>query len=381
VFLAWREIRRAKARFALLSGAVALLVFLILAQYTLQEALIRGFVGGVRNQTAPVLVFDVDGRRTPQASSVPDRLAATVRSVDGVEATAPVWAGTFPIQTGGSGGDTGGGDVAATSVVGYDDPALGGVVDLAGGRLPEREGEVVANAADADRGLGLGATVAAAPGGTELRVVGVADDIGVNVAPTLFTTGETFLALLRERNPDLAELPPPNVLAVRPAGGTDPGTLADRITAADPTLDALTAGDAAERNPGVVSIRQSFDVIFVLFALVVPLVVGLFFLILTLQKADALTLLRAVGSRAGPLVRALLTQVVFVLALGVGLAVALYVPFSSRRVGDLALRFETGAVLTWIAVVAGLGALSALASVRRVLAIDPVAATTGAGVR
>jgi putative ABC transport system permease protein len=373
MFLALAEVRRAKARFLLLSGAVGLLVFLILAQYTLQDALIRGFVGGVRNQTAPVLVFDVDGRRTPQASTVPDPLADTVASVEGVAATAPVWAGTFPVDAGGT--------VAATSVVGYADAELGGVVDLSGGRLPERDGEVVANAADADRGLELGAVVSGAPDGPELTVVGVAEDIGVNVAPTLFTTDETFLAVLQARNPDVTELPPANVLGVRPAGGVDAAELAARITDADPTLDALTAGDAAEENPGVESIRQSFDVIFLLFALVVPLVVGLFFLILTLQKADALTLLRAVGSRAGPLVSALLVQVALVLAVGVGLAVAVYVPFSSQRVGDLALRFEGRAVLVWVGIVCGLGLLSALASIRRVLAIDPVAATTGAGVR
>jgi len=58
-----------------------------------------------------------------------------------------------------------------------------------------------------------------------------------------------------------------------------------------------------------------------------------------------------------------------------------YVPFSGLRVGDLALRFEGGSVVTWAVIVCGLGALSALASVRRVLAVDPVAATTGAGVR
>ena len=373
MFLALAEVRRAKARFLLLSAAVALLVFLILAQYGLQDALIREFVGGVRNQTAPVLVFDVDGRRTAQASTIPDDLAATVASVDGVAGTAPVWAATFPVDAGG--------EVAATSVVAYADPALGGVVELADGRLPERTGEVVANAADGDRGLGLGAVVPAEPGGTELTVVGVADDIGVNVAPTVFTTDETYLTLLSGRNPDIAELPPPNVLGVRPADGVDAGDLAARITAADPVLDALTAGDAADRNPGVVSIRQSFNVIFVLFALVVPLVVGLFFLILTLQKAEALTLLRAVGSRAGPLVRALLVQVVLVLAVGVGVAVAVYVPFSAQRVGDLALAFDGRAVLLWVVVVCGLGVIGSLASVRRVLAVDPVAATTGAGVR
>ena len=43
--------------------------------------------------------------------------------------------------------------------------------------------------------------------------------------------------------------------------------------------------------------------IFLLFGLVVPLVSGLFFLIITLQKARTLTLLRAIGVPAGSLVR------------------------------------------------------------------------------
>ena len=372
MFLALAEVRRAKARFVLLTAAVALLVFLILVQYTLQGALVRAFVGGVRNQSAPVLVFDVDGRRTPQASTITPGLAAAVEGVDGVAATAPLWAATFPV--------TSAAGTAATSVVGYGDAELGGIAEVADGRLPERTGEVVANEADADRGLGLGDVVTVAPDGPELTVVGVAADIGVNVAPTLFAGEDTFVEALRSRNPD-AERPPPNVLGVRPAEGVDAGALAARITDADPALDALTAADAAEGNPGVEQIRQSFDVIFVLFALVVPLVVGLFFLILTFQKASALTLLRAVGSRAAPLVRALLVQVALVLAGGIALAVAAYAPLSAQRVGDLALRFEGGAVLLWAAVIGGLGLLGALASVRRVLAVDPIEATTGGGTR
>jgi putative ABC transport system permease protein len=88
-------------------------------------------------------------------------------------------------------------------------------------------------------------------------------------------------------------------------------------------------------------------VIFLLFALVVPLVTGLFFLIITLQKARALTLLRAIGAPGGVLVRSLLVQVLIVIGGGVALGTALYAPLSQATVGSLSLRFDAGAVLLW----------------------------------
>ena len=53
MFLAFKEMRRAKVRFGLLMGAVGLLVFLILFQQSLQNGLLTAFVGAIRNQSAP----------------------------------------------------------------------------------------------------------------------------------------------------------------------------------------------------------------------------------------------------------------------------------------------------------------------------------------
>jgi len=117
-----------------------------------------------------------------------------------------------------------------------------------------------------------------------------------------------------------------------------------------------------------------------LYGLVVPLVTGLFFLIVTLQKAGPLTLLRAIGARPGWLARSLLLQVAVVICLGLAVGIALYFPLSQARVGGLALRFDVGVVVVWSALLLGLGLLSAVVSLRRVLRIDPIEATTGAGV-
>jgi putative ABC transport system permease protein len=171
-----------------------------------------------------------------------------------------------------------------------------------------------------------------------------------------------------------------SALAVRAADGVDDADLAARIGSASPDIEAFTRADAADETPGVAQVRSSFLVIFLLYGLVVPLLTGLFFLIITFQKAGALTLLRAVGAPAGRLVQALLVQVVIVMGAGIGLGVLGYLPVSTRRLGGIPLRFETGAVIFWTVLLLVFGTLSSLVSARRVLRIDPIAATTGAGV-
>ncbi len=78
MFLALKEMRRAKARFGLLIAAVGLLVFLVLFQQSLQNGLLTAFVGGIRNQSAPVLVYSVDGRRNLQGGVIIPELEAQI---------------------------------------------------------------------------------------------------------------------------------------------------------------------------------------------------------------------------------------------------------------------------------------------------------------
>ena len=137
-------------------------------------------------------------------------------------------------------------------------------------------------------------------------------------------------------------------------------------------LDALTRDQAADEAPGVAQVRQSFQVIFLLYALVVPFVTGLFFLIITVQKAGALTLLRAIGAPGRRLVAALLVQVAIIVGLGLVVGIALYTPLTIVSATALGLRFETTAVVGWSVLLLVLGLLSSLLAARRVLAIDPV---------
>lgn len=370
--LALREMRRAKARFGMLMASIALLVFLILFQQALQDGLITSFVGAIRNQSAPVIVYSVDGRRNLQGSVVTDELVDQVRAVDGIGRTGRLGQGTYTVaHTDGS--------TTSVAVIGYDTEDLGGPTGLVEGRLPRAEGEAVALASSASLGFDVGDRVTVEPGGYELEVVGLADEIGLQAGTTLFVDLATQQAAAAAANPD-ARGAPPAALTVEPGAGVTAEQLVERINDEVPDAEALTRDDAANRSPGVAQVRQSFQLIFLLFGLVVPLVTGLFFLIITLQKAGSLTLLRAVGVPAGALVRSLVSQAAIVLAVGIAVGIALYTPLSSARIGDIPLSFSAGAVLFWSVVLMVLGILSTLFAARRVFAIDPIEATTGAGV-
>ncbi len=78
------EMARSKVRFGLLVAAIALLVFLSLFQQSLQNGLITGFIGAIRNQNAPMLVSALDGQRVIQASIFSPELEGLARSAEGV---------------------------------------------------------------------------------------------------------------------------------------------------------------------------------------------------------------------------------------------------------------------------------------------------------
>jgi putative ABC transport system permease protein len=371
MFLALREMRRAVARYVLLMASVGLLVFLILFQQTLQNGLITSFIGAIEHQSAPVLVYSVDGRRNLQGSVITPPLEQQIRAVDGVGRAGRIGQGTFSV--------TAGGKLTSASVICYDTEGLGSPTTLVSGRLPRADGEAVALDSSASQGFGIGDTVTVQPGGLPITVVGQASQIGFQASPTLFTTYATFEQAVKAGNPD-ATGALPAVMAVAPARGVTDAEVVRRINDAAPDADALTRADAAAGTPGIDQIQQSFQLIFLLYGLVVPLVTGLFFLIITLQKASSLTLLRAVGVPGGALVRSLLFQVTIVLLGGIAFGIALYTPVSGLRLGDIPLSFQTGPVLFWSGLLLVLGILSSLFAARRVLKIDPIEATTGAGV-
>lgn len=366
--LALREVNRARVRFALLAGAVGLLVFLILFVQALTGALIRQFTGALDSQSAEVLVYSSQARKNLEGSVVSPEAVAEIASVPGVARAEPFGEGTFT-------GTVGGGELADLVVFGYVLGGPGKPTTLVEGRLPERDFEAVGSSAD----FSIGDVVTLARGGTEIEVVGLARDANFSVTPTLFTSFPTYQEA-RASTYGGTQAVPPSAVAVELALGASAEAVRDEINESVDGVEALTRAQAVDEAPGVASVSQSIGTVVFLCFFVVVVVAGLFFLILTVQKASALTLLRAIGVRGGVLVRALLVQVAVVVIAGVAIGGAIGVASLSATSNGLGARIDLAEVFRTGGAVLVLSALAALGAIRRVLTIEPVRATVPGGI-
>ncbi|MEL6986085.1 MAG: ABC transporter permease, partial [Actinomycetota bacterium] len=260
MFIALREIRRSIGRFTLLTGAVALLVVLLLFFQAVAGSLTLGLTGGIENNSADVLVYSDRARSNPAASFLAPGIGETVAQVDGVASVSV--AGRLALSAADE-------DVV---VIGLGDPAFGGPRQLADGRWPEVAGEAVASSSGLSTAFELGDVVTAA--GVDLTVVGTADDASFDVSPTFYVPFADYAAMVEERAgvESGSVIAPVSWVAVEPADGTDADALAADITAAVDGTDALARDDAVAALPGVSQITQSFNILYLLLFIVVTIV-------------------------------------------------------------------------------------------------------------
>jgi hemin transport system permease protein len=365
VLLASREIRRAPVRFGLLAGAIGLLMFLVFFQQTLLSSLLNSFTGALQNQSGTVLVYSFEARESLDASVLSPDIVARVAAVSGVDQAGPLGVGTLTFLVNGQQLDM--------AVIGAEPGKPGQPTKLINGRLASAPGEGVASSEAS--GIALGDTVTSAAGGPPITIVGLTEQSQLTVQPTLFVTFGTYTALRKAANPDAIEVLP-SAVAVIPSQGVSPTAVAVAVNANVPGVTALTRGDAVASAPGVSSTRASFAIVLALAVVVVALVIGFFFLILTVQKTSSLTLLRAVGAPARYLVRGLIQQVILVLAVALLVAVGLLAVATAAADAGFPLSPEPRALVTSTTVIVGLSLLGVAFSAWRMLHIEPFQAVS-----
>jgi putative ABC transport system permease protein len=367
MFIALRDLWRSKLRFSLLAGAVGLLIFLLLFLNTLSSTLLGFFIGAIENNSADVLVYEDTARRNLQASRIDPSAVGEVAAVPGVTAAAPI------------------GEITLTATVDTEltDLSLWGV-DLAGpgrpdpiveGRLPG-PGEVVVDESATAEGFEIGETITLVPSGTELAIVGYVQDRRYAVVATAYVDFAQWVDIFEAEFPG-APIVPLSLIGVEVAPGEDPTVVGDRITELVPGVEGLDPVTAAAGTPGVDSISQSFTLIVGITFGIVVLVIGFFFLILTVQKLRSFVTLRAIGASTAYLARSLIIQIVTLVLLGtlIGTGVLLMATLGSNPAFPLSV--DGGLVLTVTVAVLVFSVLAGLLSIRRIARADPASAAQG----
>ncbi|WP_432151330.1 ABC transporter permease [Streptomyces sp. bgisy029] len=358
MFVAWRDLRFAKGRFALMGSVVVLITLLVGLLSGLTAGLARENVSAVTGLDADHLAF-----AAPRGDQSVSFTNSTVREDDwrawaerpGVEAAQPLGIRTLNATAPGD-------RTAPVSAFGVEPDgtlAPDGPEGLGPGRV------VLSEKAAEELGAAPGDKIAL--GRAEREVAAVAGDASYSHTPVVWTTLDDWQQIGHDGAGPAEQA---TVIALTTAPGAD---LAAGDEAAETrTLsldDALTAIGSYQAENGSLQLMRGF-----LFA-ISALVIGAFFTVWTVQRSGDIAVLKALGASTPYLLRDALGQAVVMLVIGTGLGTALAAG-AGVLIGGGPVPFvlDAATVLVPAAVMIALGALGAALSIRRITAVDPLTA-------
>lgn len=370
--IALAEMRRRKARWATIVGAVAFIVFLVLVLAALADGLFIGSTGALRTGDSDALVYSVDGRRSLVRSELSITELPTVAGIDGV---ADAGALGVLLATAATGGDSF--DIA---IIGHLPGHVGEPGRLVDGRRPGTDERLVgmADVSLKTEGIGIGDSVLLTGSAQPVEVIGFVEDSQFLLADTLWVPLTTWEALRFEVRPETIGLG--SVVQAFPILVEDDAEVAEvaaAIDAAFGTTETVTTDDAILSLPGVEQQESTFTAIIGVSFLVVGVVIALFFALITLEKRGQFAILKAIGSSNPLLLGGVLVQALIATVAGYLLGFVLSRLLAFVLPAAVPVEFLPSTALTLFLATIVMGALGAVFSFRRIIRIDPASALGG----
>ncbi|MEU7118509.1 ABC transporter permease [Streptomyces zaomyceticus] len=354
MFVAWRDLRFAKGRFALMGTVIVLITLLVGLLSGLTAGLARENISAVTGLPADRLAFAAppSGQSVSFTNStVTEEQWRRWAERDGVTAAAPLGIRTLN----GAAGDR----TAAVSAFGTEPEA--GLAPVA----PARGKAVLSESAARELGVSTGDAVRLGP--LDLTVAAVEGDASYSHTPVVWTSLDDWQRLGHIGTTVEEQA---TVIALRGDGKTDWAAGDKAVGTEARTVDgALTAIGSYQAENGSLQLMRGF-----LFA-ISALVIGAFFTVWTIQRSGDVAVLKALGASTPYLLKDALGQAVLMLTAGTLLGTALAVGIGALvSGGNVPFVLEPLTVLGPAAVIVVLGVLGAALSIRRITAVDPLTA-------
>lgn len=360
MFVALRDLRFARGRFALICSVITLITILV--------GFLSGLAGGLGWQNVSgilavpfdkMVISSSDQGQTADfaSSTVTEDQVAQFADADGVTSAVALGITTARAETGSSS--------AAITVFGYDAATAPGA-DAVGDGATVAPGSIVLSqgAADAlDAQVGDDVTIA----GSTLTVAGIGGDWWYSHTPVVHTSLADWQTIGATQRQDA-----PFATAIAVTGSFDDQLTAHTDTTASDRFASLTLIPAFASEVG--SLGMMIAMLFGISALVI----GAFFTVWTIQRAGDIAVLKALGASTRALAKDALGQASIVLALGIGAGIIVVVGLGSLAPSALPFLLSPLTTALPAALLVILGLAGAAVGVRTVTSVDPLSALGGA---
>lgn len=346
MFVAWRDLRAARGRFALIAGVVALITMLVGFLTGLTGGLAGQNVSAVLGLDASRIVTNSGAETFADSSLTADQVAGWQQQAAGAQVE-PL--GISQLRASNGGVSTGVALFGASAGLDQAVPTADGSVSLSA---------AAATSLDAQAG-GL-VQIA----GTNYTVAAVTPDAWYAHTPVVWLTLDDWQQIARTTGSGDAAA---TVLIVRGDADFSAVAAATGTQSAGP-LQSLPQIGAFGSEIGSLGL-----IIGLLFA-ISGLVVGAFFVVWGMQRRGDVSILKALGASNASLRRDSLGQAAVVLALGVGIGTALVAAAGSALPGAVPFLLSPLTTLAPAALLILLGLVGAVVALRPVTSADPLTA-------
>ncbi|MFD5654032.1 ABC transporter permease [Streptomyces sp. NPDC127039] len=357
MFVAWRDLKFAKGRFALMGTVIVLITLLVGLLSGLTAGLGQQNISAITGLPADQIAFGAPGSGQDLSyanSTVTEDQWRKWADAPGVEGAEPLGITTTKATAGATSAGVSAFGVRPGSRLAPDSDALDG------------HAAVLSTAAADELGIGAGDTFTLA--GQRLTAAAVSGEAFFSHTPVVWTSLDTWRKAAPPTGKD--DRPTATVIALDTSSGVDVAATDEaagtKTVSVDDSLSAI--GSYTSEN-GSLQLMRGF-----LFA-ISALVIGAFFTVWTIQRSGDVAVLKALGASTAGLLKDALGQAVVLLAggtlLGTGIAAVLGALVAGSAVPFL---LTPATVLLPAAVMILLGALGAALSIRRITSVDPLTA-------
>jgi len=354
MFLAWNEIKRNKLRFALITGVLMLVAYLVFFLSGLATGLKDLNRESVDKWIATAIILTEESDKSIYQSSM---LLGQAADVD-AEEVAVIGQLTAIAGNGSS--------KKNVSIFGIrDDEFL--MPEVTEGKPFAGENEVIADDSLKEEGFGIGDELHLSSSDEKLTIVGFTDKARFNAAPVLYADLDTFHKVKfgegAEANNDRI-----NGIVIR-NGGTD--------TVTDNALQVIEIEEFIQNLPGYTEQNMTLTfMIYFLFA-ISAVIVAIFLYVLTVQKISMFGVMKAQGISNFYLSRSVIAQTFVLTAIGVIIGFALTLVTGAFLPAAVPVSFDLPTMVLYGAVLVAVAIAGAVFSVLTIVRIDPLKAIGG----
>jgi putative ABC transport system permease protein len=366
MFLAFREIRHAKLRFALITGVIVMVSSLVFILSGLANGLSAGNTAAIDAMPIDGMVISAGSDYQLDRSSVSADDVSTILGLSGITDAEPIGISSANIKK--QGGDA----IVGASFFGIVPDGMVQPDIEKGENFTSTPNGVVIDETLTNDGIGLGDTFVTEPGDVEMTVVGITSDQTYRLAPVIFLPLDRWQQLQPSQQGAVQN--PVTAILVRGEQAA-----IDAIPAAVPNTMIGSKSQVANHIPGESEQNSTLLLIQVFLVVIAAGIIAAFFYIITLQKMPELGVMKAIGTGTAYLARTLVVQVFCLALVGVLLGISIADTLALIIGNAIPYSITTQRMALFGGILLLVAILGTVLSLTRIARVDPLDAINKAG--